>query len=93
MRNASFGSIKDTALQLMTYFGPSSDGSVIFTYEEYLARSSNGSFAHIPSFITNVNNEGSLFVEPYSSIYPNGTTAQNVSDTFVCPAGKIWLSL
>lgn len=72
----------------MTYFGPETDGSVIFSDEEYVARGSNGSFAHVPALITSVNDEGSLFVEPYSTIYPPGTTADWVADTSVCPEGE-----
>jgi hypothetical protein len=34
-----------------------------------------------------VNNEGSLFVEPYMSLYPNGTTEQQASDYLACPEG------
>jgi len=88
MRNASFENINNATLELQTqiHFGPTSDGSIIFTNEEYLARGANGSFAHVPALITNANNEGSLFVEPYSSMYPNGTTVDFISDTVVCPA-------
>ena len=88
MRNASFDSIKASALQLKTSFGPTSDGSIIFSNEEYIARGANGSFALIPALVTNVNDEGSLFIEPYSSIFPAGVTAQNVTDLFVCSSGN-----
>jgi carboxylesterase type B len=86
MRNISFDAIKDTALRLRTYFGPFTDGSVILTNDEYLARGANGSFAHVPVLITDVNDEGSLFVEPYSDIYPNAT-ADSVANTVVCGDG------
>jgi hypothetical protein len=71
----------------MTYFGPTSDGSVIFTNDEYLSRGAKGTFAHVPTLLSNVNDEGSLFIEPYSSIYPNGTTADSVANIMVCPIG------
>src|SRR5882762_1553385 len=87
MRNASFDEVKSTALKINSYFYPSADGSIIFTNDTYLARAANGSFAHIPALITATNDEGSLFVEPYGSVYPNGTTADVASDVIVCPGG------
>ena len=90
MRNASFDDVKSTALKLDAYFNPTADGSVIFTNQTYIARRANGSFAHIPALLSNVNNEGSLFVEPYSSSYPNGTTADFASDDIVCPEGRLF---
>jgi hypothetical protein len=88
MRNTSFKDVRDTALKLDAYFNPSADDSLIFTNETYLSRQADGSFAHIPALFTNVNNEGSLFIEPYSSSYPNGTTEDTASNGFVCPIGE-----
>ena len=88
MRNVNFDQINNATLQLKTYFGPYTDGTIILDNAAYLARGANGSFAHVPALISNVNDEGSLFVEPYSSVYPNGTTADFVADTtYVCPNG------
>lgn len=88
MRNSPFDSIRNSALQLNASFSPTSDGSIVYSNAEYVARGSNGSLAHIPALITNVNDEGTLFIEPYSSIFPQGVTAENVTDFFVCSSGK-----
>jgi hypothetical protein len=92
MRNVSFDQINNATLQLMTYFGPFTDGTIILDNAAYLARGANGSFARVPALISNVNDEGSLFIEPYSSLYPNGTTADYAADTMVCSEGKSILS-
>jgi hypothetical protein len=88
MRNVSFDDIMKTAIDLSVSFMPAADGSIVFSNETYLERGANGSFAHVPAFLTNVNNEGSLFVEPYSSLFPKGTTEQEASDGLSCPTGK-----
>jgi carboxylesterase type B len=77
----------NTVVGLSVSFMPAADGSIVFSNETYLARGANGSFAHVPAFLTNVNNEGSLFVEPYSSLFPNGTTQEEASDALACPTG------
>jgi hypothetical protein len=40
-----------------------------------------------------VNNEGSLFIEPYSSLFPTGTTEEEASDGLACPTGKFTLHI
>jgi hypothetical protein len=40
-----------------------------------------------------VNNEGSLFIEPYSSLFPIGTTEEEASDGLACPTGKFALDI
>jgi carboxylesterase type B len=85
MRNVSFDTMMNTVVGLSVSFMPAADGSIVFSNETYLARGANGSFAHVPAFLTNVNNEGSLFVEPYSSLFPNGTTQEEASDALACP--------
>jgi hypothetical protein len=92
MRNVNFDQINNATLQLKTSFGPFTDGTIILDHAAYLARGANGSFAHVPALISNVNDEASLFMEPYSSFYPNGTTADSVADTVVCGAGMSLLS-
>jgi hypothetical protein len=92
MRNIKFDQINHATLQLKTYFGPFTDGTIILDNAAYLARGANGSFAHVPALISNVNDEGSLFIEPYSSLEPNGTTADFVADTMVCTEGMSVLS-
>lgn len=88
MRNATFNAVKSTALKLDAYFTPTADNSIIFTNDTYFARAANGSFAHIPALLSNVNNEGTIFLEPYSSSFPSGTTADVASDNMICPIGK-----
>jgi hypothetical protein len=88
MRNVSFDKINNSTLQLKTYFGPFSDGTIVLNNATYLARGANGSFPHVPALISNVNDEGSLFIEPYSSLYPNGITADVAADTMVCSEGE-----
>jgi carboxylesterase type B len=87
MRNVSFEKINNATLQLTTYFGPFTDGKIILDKAEYLARGANGSFAHVPGLISDVNDEGSLFILPYSTLSPNGTTADTVADAMVCSLG------
>ena len=91
MRNVPFQDIGHTAIRLITYLGPASDGSLVFNNEEYLARGVNRSFAHVPALITGGNDEGSHSVEPYSVI---GTTANDVANTIVCSQGEaaLWFS-
>jgi hypothetical protein len=89
MRNISFDSIMNTTNGLSVSFMPTADDSVVFSNETYRARGANGSFAHVPAFLTNVNNEGSLFVEPYSSVFPKGTTDEEASDALACPTGTV----
>lgn len=88
MRNVSFDKIKNTALQQRQYFGATADGSLVFTNDDYLDKGANGSYAQVPALLSTVNDEGSLFIEPYSSLYPNTTTADFVADTIDCPLGK-----
>lgn len=88
MRNVSFDKINNATLQLKTYFGPFTDGTIILDNATYLTRGANGSFAHVPALISNVNDEGSLFIEPYSSLYPNGTTADVAVETMICSEGE-----
>jgi hypothetical protein len=88
MRNLSFHDITSNVIQLSVSFMPAADDSIVFSNETYLARGENGSFAHIPALLTNVNNEGSLFIEPYSSSFPIGTTEEEASDGLACPTGK-----
>jgi hypothetical protein len=40
-----------------------------------------------------VNNEGSLFIEPYSSLFPIGTTEEEASDGLAFPTGKFTLDI
>lgn len=87
MRNVSFDNIMKTTIELSVSFTPGADGSIVFSNETYITRSAHGSFAHIPALLTNTNNEGSLFIEPYSSLFPSGITQDEASDFFVCPAG------
>ena len=93
MRNVSFHDITSNVIQLSVSFMPAADGSIVFSNETYLARGENGSFAHIPALLTNVNNEGSLFIEPYSSPSPTGTTEEEASDGLACPTGKSALDI
>lgn len=87
MRNVSSDDIMKTVIGLSVSFMPSADGSIVFSNETYAELRANGSFAHVPAFLTNTNNEGSLFVEPYSSVFPNGTTDAEASDALACPTG------
>jgi carboxylesterase type B len=85
MRNVSFDDIMGITVELSVSFMPTADGSIVFNNETYLARGATGSFSHVPAFLTNTNNEGSLFVEPYSSLFPSGTTQEEASDALACP--------
>jgi carboxylesterase type B len=93
MRNVSFDNMMKTIIGLSVSFMPAADDSIVFSNETYLACRVNGSFAHVPAFLTNTNNEGSLFVEPYSSLFPNGTTQKEASDALACPIGVCTVSI
>lgn len=88
MRNAAFNDVKSTAFKLDAWYTPTADNSIVFTNDTYYARAAKGLFAHIPALLSNVNNEGAIFIEPYASSFPSGTTADVASDTIICPIGK-----
>ena len=90
MRNISFDDIMKTVIRLSTLFTPTADDEIIFSNETYNTRAANGSFARVPTFLTNTDNEGSLFVQPYSSgFFPNGTTEAEASFVLACLIGML----
>jgi carboxylesterase type B len=88
MRNVSSDDIMKTVTGLSLSFMPTADGSIVFSNETYVELGANGSFAHVPAFLSNTDNEGSLFIAPYSSVFPNGTTDAEASDALACPTAN-----
>lgn len=93
MRQVPFEVLKAKALELNTYFAPTTDGRLVHTNEEYIALSANRSFPRIPTWFSNADREASLLVAPYSAAYPPGTTEEMAMDGFVCPEGPLILLL